>query len=237
MSAHSAQSGLPADALLNMMRSQFDVSIGMVRVGTLDFRIASVRQPEKLLDAITAAEFAVDERLPYWAELWTSSIVLAENALNDKTLRGKKVLEIGCGLGLVGLAAAWSGADVTMTDYDADALLFARWNAITNAPPPGGGTITVRSLDWRDPPGERYDVILGADIVYEQRHILPLMAFFSNALQPGGRIRLAEPGRRIGDEFLDAAKQHTGDVTIEEVSVQRRGRSSTIRLFTIRLTE
>jgi len=105
-------SDLPADALFEVMRSRFDVSVEMVRVGAGEFRVASVRQPEKLLDTISTTEFAVDERLPYWAELWTSAIVLAERVLNDQTMRGTKVLELGCGLGLVGLAAAKAGADV-----------------------------------------------------------------------------------------------------------------------------
>jgi predicted nicotinamide N-methyase len=233
-SAASAVSGLPADALFEVMRSRFDVSVEMVRVGAGEFRVASVRQPEKLLDAITTTEFAVDERLPYWAELWTSAIVLAERVLNDQTMHGTKVLELGCGLGLVGLAAAKAGADVTMTDYDPDALMFARWNMLANLSASDAGHVSIRPLDWREAPGDRYDMILGADIVYEQRHIVPMMTFLTAAAKPGGRILVAEPGRRIGDDFMEYVGHCGGDVTIEKIHVHRRGRSSTVRLLTIR---
>ena len=87
--------------------------------------MAVVRQPEKLLDDISVDEFARDERLPYWAELWTSSIVMGEHILQDPSFRGAALLELGCGVGLAGIAAARAGAQVTMTDYDDDALLFA----------------------------------------------------------------------------------------------------------------
>ncbi len=66
--------------------------------------------------------FAEDERLPYWAELWPSAIGLAHYLDRDVSLRGKHVLELGCGLGLLGVIAARDGARVLCTDYEPDAL-------------------------------------------------------------------------------------------------------------------
>ena len=143
----------PADALFHVMRSRFDVAVEELCVGAHHFRIASVRQPEILLDAIAPAEFAVDERLPYWAELWTSALVLAEKILSDDAVAGLSVLELGCGLGLAGIAAAKAGAHVTLTDYDEDALMFARWNALTNLGASTAGRIRICSMDWRQAPG------------------------------------------------------------------------------------
>jgi len=205
-----------------------------VPVGAHQFRIASVRRPEKLLDAITAEEFLRDERLPYWAELWTSAIVLAEKILGDTAVRGKGVLELGCGLGLAGIAAARAGADVTMTDYDQDALLFARWNAAVNLDSVAAGHAQILPLDWREPAVIRYDIILGADIVYERRHFAPLWQFFSASLKPGGRVVLGEPARQIGDDFLEQAHEQGFSLSVEPVQVHRRGRASTVRVVTLR---
>ena len=216
------------------MRSRFDVMVEDVPVGAHQFRIASVRQPEKLLDAITAAEFLRDERLPYWAELWTSAIVLAGRILGDTAVRGKRVLELGCGLGLAGIAAARAGADVTMTDYDRDALLFARWNAAVNLGASATGHVQILPLDWREPAATTYDIILGADIVYERRHFAPLWRFLSAALKPGGYVLLGEPDRQMGADFLAQAGEEGFRSSVDRVGIQRRGRASTVRVATLR---
>jgi predicted nicotinamide N-methyase len=216
------------------MRSRFDVMVEDVPVGAHQFRIASVRRPEKLLDAITAEEFLRDERLPYWAELWTSAIILAQHILGDPEVRGKSVLELGCGLGLAGIAAARAGAEVTMTDYDEDALLFARWNAAVNLDASAAERAQILLLDWREPAAALYDIILGADIVYERRHFAPLWRFFSTALKPGGRVVLGEPARQVGDDFLAEAPEQGFCLNVDPVQIHRRGRASTVRVVTLR---
>jgi predicted nicotinamide N-methyase len=215
------------------MRSRFDVVVEEIHCASRLFRIAMVRQPEKLLDAITTAEFAHDERLPYWAELWTSALVLAERVLGDTALRGADVLELGCGLGLAGIAAAQAGADVTMTDYDQDALLFARWNAAANLDAEALARVHILPLDWREPLGKRFDRIIGADIVYERRHFIPLLSFFSAGLNPGGTVLLTEPDRKMGDDFFAVAREQGFQVSAEHVTVQRRGRPATVRLVSL----
>lgn len=234
MPALPAGSATPFDPLLDVMRSRFDVAIDDVCAGGHCFRIASVRNPETLLDTITDADFSRDERLPYWAELWTSAIVLAEKILAGGSLEGKHVLELGCGLGLAGIAAATAGASVTMTDYDDDALMFARWNVAANLAAPALDRVSIRSFDWRQPPDDCFDLVLGADIVYERRHVTPLLSLFHSALKSGGVAMLGEPDRRVGDEFLLAARLSGAGVAVETVPTQRRGRESTVRLITVR---
>jgi len=216
------------------MRSRFDVIVEDVPVGAHLFRVASVHQPERLLETISAAEFLRDERLPYWAELWTSAIVLAERILGDTALQGKSVLELGCGLGLAGIAAARAGADVTMTDYDHDALLFARWNVAVNLDASSAGRAQVLPMDWRAPAAAAYDIILGADIVYERRHFAPLWRFFSTALKPGGYVLLGEPNRRMGDDFLAEAGEQGFCLSVDLIQAHRRGRDCTVRVATLR---
>ena len=71
---------------------------------------------------IDEAAFDEEEFLPYWAELWPSGLALARHVA-ARELRGLRVLELGCGLGLPALAAALRGADVLATDWAEDAIV------------------------------------------------------------------------------------------------------------------
>jgi predicted nicotinamide N-methyase len=77
-----------------------------------DLTIVRPRDSEALLDE---HEFADDEFLPYWADLWPSAELLARTVVT-RALRGARVLELGCGLGLPSLAAAAAGGRVLATD-------------------------------------------------------------------------------------------------------------------------
>lgn len=159
---------------------------------------------ESRLDDLAAAQpdsiEVKDERLPYWAELWPSSVALAEELLRGPPIDGNlKVLEIGCGLGLAGIAAGLRGATVTMTDYLPEALDAARLNWEENI----GSASDIRQMDWRAPDPElSADLILVADVAYEERAFAPLSNTFHRLLLPNGKILLAEPQRRITKPFI-----------------------------------
>ncbi len=231
MTASAPHAG-PAEALAEELARRYDLLAHTVPVGAQTFSLLTVRDTNRLVDAIDPEAFAADERLPYWGELWTSAIALAEWCLRTPWEPGASVLELGCGLGLVGIAAAGAGAHVTMTDYEEDALRFARCNAARNLP-----AEVVRErlcftlLDWRTPPlGKTYDVILGADIVYERRFFLPLLSLFDRLLAPthsrssiglwpsGSRASAATPsevegGARQGDSKGEAGKPNQRGAT------------------------
>ena len=121
-----------------------------------------------------------DERLPYWTELWPSSLVLADWLYSNKErIQGKHCLDIGCGLGLCSLVGTWLGAHVVAMDYEAEALYFARKNAfIKNVPMP---LWTV--MDWRYPAvvAQSIDHVWG-DIMYEKRFVEPVLDFLDSAI-------------------------------------------------------
>jgi len=98
------------------------------------FHIKRVSNISNLLDALSDEVFNQDERLPYWADIWPSAICLAEYILDNRyQFKDKKVLEIGCGLGLVGIAATAVGADVVFTDHDDYALAYTQINFKRNS--------------------------------------------------------------------------------------------------------
>jgi len=150
--------------------------------------------PEALIDE---EAFVEDEFLPYWAELWPAATALAE-ALPD--VRGVRVVELGCGLGLTSLVAAGKGADVTATDWAPDAIELLRENAKRN-----GLQLRAEVRDWREPWDETFDLALAADVLYEHRNVEPLLDRVSE-LAPEALVGLA--GRPYEAEFLRRAGPH-----------------------------
>ena len=93
---------------------------------------------------------ADDERIPYWTELWPSSLVLADWLYERRDLlRGRACLDLGCGIGLTSLVGSWIGARVIGMDYEMEALRYARRNAARNGVPQPGWAV----MDWRRPAG------------------------------------------------------------------------------------
>src|SRR6058998_3924510 len=113
------------------------------------FLLERPSESDKLLDhpAVRSA-FAADEYLPYWADLWPASRMLAKAILREPWPSADpppEALEIGCGLGLPGVAALARGLRVIFSDYDLTALEFAAANARLN----GFTQFRTLPLDWR----------------------------------------------------------------------------------------
>jgi predicted nicotinamide N-methyase len=171
-----------------------------ISVGGYEFHLQRIRDSEPLLDSISEQEFIDDERVPYWAELWPSSIALAGYILENRTsFSTKSVIEIGCGLGLTGMAAHLAGANVLFTDYEQTALKYTEKNFLRNFKRPA----KVKILDWRDNTVDaKFDILIAADVLYEKRWLQPVLDTIKATVQPGGQVYLAEPGRSIASEFF-----------------------------------
>jgi predicted nicotinamide N-methyase len=140
------------------------------------------------------------DNFPLWAKIWEASGVLASYLVSLPPDPMKTMLEIGCGLGMVGIAAAKAGHRITMTELNPDALNFARANAMAN----GCQEVVIERLDWNAPQLEdRFDMIVGSETVYKAEDIEGLEALFDRYLNPGGTIILAEGVRRTGVDFWE----------------------------------
>src|SRR5947209_11754159 len=176
----------PADALGPLVREH-------VIVDDRSFTIARPGESDRLLDhpAICSA-FAADEYLPYWADLWPAARMLAKAVLREPWGPGLTALEVGCGLGLPGIAALARGLHVVFSDYDATALRFAADNARLNR----FDDFRLLQLDWPYPPDDRQvPVVLGSDLIYEMRNVAPLVVLVGRVLQPGGVCLLTDQDR------------------------------------------
>jgi predicted nicotinamide N-methyase len=174
--------------------------IKSVTIRQQTFRLECILDSEKLLNTISESDFQEDERLPYWAELWPSSLALAEYLLENRDLFvNKELLELGCGLGLGGMAAHTCGARVLFSDYETLALHFTQRNFHRNFKQ----LAQVTLLDWRNISLKCcFDIIIAADILYEVRLLLPVFNLLSRILLPGGLAIIAEPNRTVAQEFF-----------------------------------
>ena len=108
-----------------------------------------------------------------------------------------QVLEIGAGIGIVGLAGLASGLDVTISDYEPKAVELALYNARRNGFTRGRGLV----LDWRNPPQQQYPVLWGCELLYEDRHHEPLLSLTKQMLAPDGVAWFSDGGRAKAERF------------------------------------
>ena len=186
------------EALVALLERRFRTSIVEVPIGDHTF---SVLKPANADDLIREEDFVKDERLPYWADVWPSSILLAEKLLELKG-RGKTALELGCGVGLSTLAATTAGFDVLSTDYYVDALDVTQANIFRNL----GHPAKTRLVDWRHLPGDlgRFDLVFASDVLYENEYAALLPVILDGVIAPGGMALIADPGRLAAPIFVDA---------------------------------
>ncbi len=208
----------------------YDTTEILLETDSMTIRLAKITDLDAILDNVDPVTFAEDERLPYWADLWPSAIGLARYLDRCVPLGGQHVLELGCGLGLLGVVAARDGARVLCTDYEAEALTFSRYNALLN----GCRHVRYRLVDWRYPAlKRRYDTILASDVIYEARNFGPLAALLQRFLARGGRAFFADPERPNAVPFFALLQQRgfTYEKVIEPVEWEGRHR---IAIYIIR---
>ena len=165
-----------------------------------ELRVLRPRDAEALLDE---EAFEHEEFLPYWAELWPSALALAR-AVGARSLGGRRVVELGCGLGLPSIAAALQGATVLATDWSPEAVAVAAENAERN-----GARIDTLVCSWAQPEPIAargpWDLVLASDVLYEARNGEALLPLLPRLLASRGEIWLADPGRPAAERFLAAA--------------------------------
>lgn len=194
------------------MRTVYDgpIAVSEFQFGGRAVKLARPSEPDRLLNDPDVLELnRRDDYMPYWAYLWPGAYLLAEAVARQSWSPSPRALEIGCGLGLVGLTALVSGVErVAFTDYDETPLRFVTQSAAENRI--GPDRFTTRPLDWRELPDERFPLILGADVLYE-RGLVPLVTnLVARLLTPYGVALIAGPFRVASEEELGPCLERDG---------------------------
>jgi len=187
--------------LLRQISAEYDVEWRQVEIEEgHTVELVGVRDINVLLDEIDSDTSEEEEQLPYWAELWPAAVGLARYLRRHPIPEGAELIDLGCGLGLVGIAAAQLGARVLACDREPDALRFTRCNAELNGV---RDRMTFRLLDWRAPDlRRRFRYILGSDILYESEEHPHIERFLARVLEAGGTCLFSDPNRPAGHKFV-----------------------------------
>jgi predicted nicotinamide N-methyase len=183
----------PSDAIPHLYREK-------VIVEEKVFLIERPGDSDRVIDHPAVREAnRLDDYMPYWTDLWPASRMMAKAILREpwerfplKTSDKVEALEIGCGLGLPGLAALSKGLRVIFSDYDETAVQFAANNARLN----GFKDFRTLAFDWRHPPeGLKVPLLLASDLTYEERNVEPILLLIKAVLLPGGVCFLTDQDR------------------------------------------
>lgn len=166
-----------------------------VPIGEVVYRIRALKDLQQFDDPHRTAERAgVPAALwSLFGQLWPAGIELARESLSYR-IDGKRILEIGCGLGLSSLVLKKRGADITASDHHPLANEFLIHNTRLNDLNP----IPFNFLAWERPKDSaigKFDLIMGSDVLYERDHIGSLLNLIRNYATPEAEVLISDPGR------------------------------------------
>jgi predicted nicotinamide N-methyase len=227
-------------ALLYRIHKRYETTTQRLRFGAADFDFTRIADPDRVLDQVAEEEDRREKQsgerhdgdqlhLPYWAELWDSATGIGQFLVKHYAKAPLNVLDLGCGMGLSGVVAASLGHSVLFADLEPPALLFAALNSL-----PWKKRVRTRQVNWqKDDLGERFDLILGADILYERAQWEHMIRFWRAHVARDGTIFLGEPGRQSGDLFITWITQQGWKLEQFEEPVPTRPRP--VRIFRLSL--
>lgn len=146
--------------------------------------------PSSGLGRLAAADAAFGS--PYWAYYWLGGLALARFVLDrPETVAGRRVLDLGCGSGLVAIAAAKAGAaGVSAADVDRYAVAATQVNAAAN-----GVSVAVVQGDLTEGPVPAVDLILAGDVFYDPEPAARVMPFLARCRAAGAEVLVGDPRR------------------------------------------
>ena len=168
--------------------------------GAVDIHVLSLRDAQEFQDTDgAAAQLGISSASwSLFGVVWDSGQVLA-HLMFDYEIAGLRVLEVGCGLALASLVLNHRKADITATDYHPEAGGFLTRNTALN----GGDDIPFVRTGWDD--GDcgmgLFDLIIGADLLYERSHVESLSAFIDQHARPTCEVLIVDPGREQRGRF------------------------------------
>ena len=190
------------------------------KIGDYTYEIETLKNLDETIDMICndlREDPFAEDRCPYFGVLWPAaqglSIYLSKMG---EWLKGKTVIELGCGLALPSMVCAKLGAKVTATDFHPDVPKFLARNLKNNKI-----DINYVSMDWRKDRLGTFDFVVASDVLYENKHPRDVAESFASHCHKESTILLADPGRSYLQIFADEMKKlnFRSDMFIREVPV------------------
>jgi predicted nicotinamide N-methyase len=213
----------PERQIYNRIKAKYKLTFDRFEVGDKRLRLLKIADLEEFLDG--KDPFANVSEFPFWIRLWDAAMVLAYVLGSQRDTEGKRLLELGAGLGAPGLAAAAAGYTVTLSDYEDIIMDFQRVSAAAS----GLKGIDFVHFDWLEPRTlAPFDVLVGAEILFRDEFFQPLLDIFSTLLKPDGTIFLAHDATRQSlPKFLKLADKDF-DIALKKQTMRRDGKERTI---------
>jgi predicted nicotinamide N-methyase len=172
-----------------------------VEFGEIDIHIRTLRDNQQYEDKNQAAEkLGISSAAwPLFGILWPSSFELAKY-ISSLDIANKRILEVGCGIGLSSLLLNHMHADITATDIHPCAQEFLGVNTVLN----NDRVIPFERLDWNSANSTlgRFDLIIGSDLLYESNHPVLLSNFIDNHANKSCEVIIIDPGRGQQGKFI-----------------------------------
>jgi predicted nicotinamide N-methyase len=146
----------------------------------------------RLVEPEDDAEDVPEPQPPYWAYIWAGGAVLARYVLDHPmTVAGRRVLDLGAGSGLVGIAAAKAGArEVIAAEIDRNGVAAIGLNAAAN-----GVEIIIVDKDITTGRPPAVDLVLAGDVFYGREVALRVIPFLDRCLAAGIEVLVGDPRR------------------------------------------
>ena len=175
-----------------------------IEFGEIDIHLRTLRDNQQFSDPTGIAEsLGINSTLwPLFGVVWPSSLVMSHFLLNYN-LQNKRILEVGCGIGLASLLLNHLSADITATDYHPEVEKFLDINALLN----GDRKIPFILADWKkeahhSDEAELFDLIIASDVLYEEEHAALLAKFIQSHARPHCNVIIVDPGRGRQGKFI-----------------------------------
>ena len=175
--------------------SSLRVRYQTIEFGDNDIHVRTLRDRQQFSDSGSdeAEKLGVSPASwPLFGVVWDSSQILAQ-LMFEYNISGKRILEVGCGIGLSSLMLNQREADITATDYNPEAGKFLKKNVLLN----DGALIPFVQADWAHDNSElgEFDLIIGSDLLYEPDHAELLSNFIDRHAKADCKVILVDPGR------------------------------------------
>lgn len=185
----------------------------IIRIADREINLQIPADPDVVLQTALAGEATGDRHTdPYWGLLWDAAGSTAARVLAQEWPAGWRALELGCGVGLVGIAGLMAGLQVTFSDLVPAAVQLSLQNAADNACGRGAGMV----IDWCHPPDRRFDLLLASDVLYDAENHQPLLTTIDTMLADGGMVWIGDAGRANTPRFIQLARQSGWQVQLSD---------------------